>query len=126
MRLLLDTHALIWWWTNDARLDARQRAMIDREDCTISAISVWEMVTKHRLRKLPEVDEVLPRLEELLQIDGFERLSVSFAHAERGASYEMDHPDPFDRLLAAQAEIEGLVLVTRDKTFAAFPCATRW
>ena len=126
MRLLLDTHTIIWWWTNDTRLNAHRRATIDAEECSVSAISIWEMVAKHRLGKLREVDAILPRLWELLELDAFERIMLSFEHAERGASYPVAHADPFDRLLAAQAELEGLTLMTRDGAFAAFPCATRW
>lgn len=126
MRLLLDTHTLIWWWTDDARLPEECRQAIELADVYISAVSVWEMVGKQRRGKLAEADVIVPRLWSFVKRDGFETLPISLQHAERGAQYNMLHRDPFDRLLAAQAELDGLVLVTRDEAFDAFPCATRW
>ncbi|MEI9851340.1 MAG: type II toxin-antitoxin system VapC family toxin [Sphingomonas sp.] len=65
-------------------------------------------------------------LEEQIVAAGFKPLPISFAHATRAGSYENDHRDPFDRLLAAQAELEDLVLMTNDRALAAFPCRTLW
>ncbi len=125
MRLLLDTHTLIWWWLNDPRIGS-VKALIATSDAMISAVNIWEIVGKERIGRFPEATPFIDRLRELVVRDGFGSLSITVDHAERAAGYVQDHADPFDRLLAAQAELEGLVLVTRDKAFAGFPCATRW
>lgn len=126
MKLLLDTHALIWWWTNDKRLPPDARAAISVTETYVSAVSVWEMVGKHRSGKLPEADVIVPQFWTYMDLDHFLELPVTLMHAYKGASYPAAHADPFDRLLAAQAEVDRLVLVTRDKAFDAFPCVTRW
>ncbi|HEX9636841.1 MAG TPA: type II toxin-antitoxin system VapC family toxin [Acidobacteriota bacterium] len=112
MRLLLDTHVFLWWCADDRRLaDLERRAIRDgTNDVFLSAASVWEMGIKQSLGRLdlPEPpSSVVGRL-------GISRLPVTFEHAE--ATFELPplHRDPFDRLLVAQARIEGLTLVTRD------------
>lgn len=112
MNLLLDTHVLIWWRTNDPRLGAAARAAIaGAEEVYVSAASAWETAIKIALGKL--------RLEESfeagVEASGFLKLKVSFSHAERVATLPLHHHDPFDRMLIAQAEIEGLVLVSNDQ-----------
>ena len=128
MRLLLDTHALLWWFVNDARLSSRARDSIADEanEILVSAASAWEIAIKHRLGKLPRATEAFARFEELVAADGFACLPVSHRHALRAGSYPLPHGDPFDRMLAAQAEIERLPLLTLDPAFAAFPIETRW
>jgi len=128
MRLLLDTHALLWWFMNDPQLPARVATAIldDANEVLISAASAWEIATKHRLGKLPEAREAYPRFEELVAADGFGYLSVSHRHGLRAGAYPAAHADPFDRMLAAQAEIEDLLLVTRDPAFRLFPVKTFW
>ena len=126
MKLLLDTHTLIWFWLDEPKLPERNRQLIHDFPCVVSAVTIWEMVTKHRIGKMPEVDPLLPRLWDDLERDSFERLPISLEHAFRAAAGRQEHNDPFDRLLAAQAEIENLVFLTKDAAFAAFPCATRW
>lgn len=127
-RLLLDTHALLWWWTDDARLSTLARAAISDEANTVyvSAASAWEIATKHRLGKLGEVPQAAPRFAELVAADGFQPLAVQQAHALRAGAWPQDHRDPFDRMLAAQTEIEGLTLVTCDAALAAFGCRQLW
>jgi PIN domain nuclease of toxin-antitoxin system len=128
MRLLLDTHTLLWWFMSDPQLPERVAAVIldDANEVLVSAASAWEIATKHRLGKLPEAREAHPRFEELVAADGFAYLSVSHRHGLRAGAYEAAHGDPFDRMLAAQAEIEELLLVTRDPAFKLFPIKTLW
>lgn len=127
MRLLLDTHVLVWWWTNDPRLSHGARKAISREsnDILVSAASAWELATKQRLGKLGLPDAV-NRFGELCAADGFSHLAVSWAHAQQAGAYRLAHRDPFDRLLAAQAELERLTLITADPALAAFPAKRLW
>jgi len=126
--LLLDTHTLLWWFTDDPRLSKNARAAIADESRTIlaSAASAWEISTKYRLGKLEGIPEILSRYGELVAADGFVHLPIGWLHTLRAGSYTLDHRDPFDRMLAAQSEIEGLVLVTRDPAFGQFGCRTLW
>ena len=128
MRLLLDTHALLWWFVDDERLSARARALIADEanEVLVSAASAWEIATKHRLGKLPHAADAHLRFEELVAADGFVHLPVSYRHCLRAGGYPLRHGDPFDRMLAAQAEIERVALVTLDPALADFPIETLW
>ena len=84
----------------------------------VSAASVWEIATKHRLGKLPGLAEALSRFNELVLADGFRHLPVSYLHALKAGSYPWAHRDPFDRMLVAQSEIESLVLLSCDSALA--------
>jgi PIN domain nuclease of toxin-antitoxin system len=128
VRLLLDTHALLWWFTDDDRLSAAARQAIGDEanEIFVSAASAWEIATKERLGKLAEVPEAAGRFAELVAADGFIHLPVSYLHGLRAGGYELAHRDPFDRMLAAQSELESLVLVTRDPVFEDFGTRTLW
>lgn len=128
MRLLLDTHALLWWFTDDARLSAKARAEIsdERNEVFVSSASAWEIATKVRLGKLDTVPQVVERFAELLAADGFETLPIGLPHALRAGALAQLHRDPFDRMLAAQSELESMALVTADSTFAEFGSKTLW
>jgi PIN domain nuclease of toxin-antitoxin system len=128
MRLLLDTHALLWWFTADRQLSARAQAAIADETNTVhvSAATAWEIATKQRLGKLAEVPHAAEQFAELVAADGFLHLPVSDRHGLRAGGYVLTHRDPFDRMLAAQSELESMVLVTRDPAFAAFQVVTLW
>lgn len=127
MTLLLDTHVLIWWWANDRKRlgDAIDHLLKPSGTLYVSAASAWEIATKHRLGKL-QPGVAMDAFEDALNADGFVPLNIGMAHALHAGCYAIPHADPFDRLLAAQAELEGLTLLTRDPAFAAFPCATLW
>lgn len=128
MKLLLDTHALLWWWTDDPQLSATARALIadERNDVLVSAASAWEIATKHRLGKLPDAGDAIPRFNELVAADGFQHLPVNYLHSLRAGTYAVEYRDPFDRVLAAQSELESASLVTRDPAFAAFGTRVVW
>jgi len=111
--LLLDTHVVLWWRADDPRLGRAAREAIAIADFVhVSAASVWEAGIKMRLGRLrlPE------RFAKGVADSGFSELPVRFAHAERAADLPRHHADPFDRMLVAQAQIEGLTLVTHDSS----------
>lgn len=128
MRYLLDTHALLWWMTDDPQLSSRARKLIadERNNILVSAASAWEIATKHRLGKLPIAAVAIPSFNELVVADGFEHLPVTYLHALRAGSFQIEHRDPFDRMLAAQSALEAAPLITRDPVFAAFGVNTVW
>ncbi len=128
MRLLLDTHALLWWWADDPQLsEAAKGAMADESnDVLVSAASAWEIATKQRLGKLPAWPMPSGGFNELVTVDGFVHLPVAAAHACYAGGLAWAHRDPFDRMLAAQATLDRLVLVTRDPAFADLPISTLW
>lgn len=127
LRLLLDTHALIWWWGSDRKLPQNivNQLLSPANEVLVSAASAWEIATKRRLGKLPELGDSFDFLAFADEQD-LGLLEISVRHAERGGTYEAAHGDPFDRLLAAQSELERIPLLTRDPAFAKFPCETRW
>jgi PIN domain nuclease of toxin-antitoxin system len=128
MKLLLDTHALLWWLTDDPRLAAHAKALIadERNTVLVSAASAWEIATKHRLGRLDLATALLPRFNELIGLDGFQHLPVTYLHAIRAGGYAAEHRDPFDRMLAAQCELEAATLLTCDSAFESFACNTAW
>jgi PIN domain nuclease of toxin-antitoxin system len=113
VNLLLDTHALLWWLDNPALLSPPARAAIAATEnlVYVSAAVAWEISIKHALGKLRCPDD----LEEQLKANHFRPLSVSIAHAMCAGGLPAHHTDPFDRMLVAQAQMERLTLVTRDK-----------
>lgn len=128
MRLLLDTHALLWWFTDDPRLSRVARDTIANEANAIlvSAASAWEIATKHRLGKLNEAADAVHRFDELIAADGFEHLPITHFHSLKAGSYTIERRDPFDRMLAAQSELESLPLVTCDPALALFDIQRIW
>lgn len=127
-RYLLDTHALIWWWLVEPALPADVTALVARSDNVVhvSAVSGIEIAIKVRLGKLPEMVEPLVRFDEAVVDDSFVHLPVDYRHAVRAGLLKGTHRDPFDRLLAAQALIEDLTVITRDRAFADFGCKVAW
>lgn len=128
MRLLLDTHTLIWFLEDAPPLSVAARSAIENGDHVkyISHASAWEMAIKMSLGKLrlpvPYADLFPSRLEAM----GFEMLPINLAHFRALLTMPWHHRDPFDRLLIAQAQIEGLTLVTRDSHFAAYGVSILW
>jgi PIN domain nuclease of toxin-antitoxin system len=128
MAFLLDTHALLWWLAEPERLSPVVHATLADPAHTvfISAASAWEIATKHCLGRLPTAELLLQDGWSLMERQGFQPLPVSWSHGLRAGSYGMPHRDPFDRLLAAQAELEQLILITLDPSLAPFPCQILW
>lgn len=128
MRLLLDTHVLLWWLTDDPQLSEPARGLIGDEanQVLVSAASAWEIATKQRIGKLDGIAPVAQWFTDLVASDGFVHLPITHAHALRAGAYAVAHRDPFDRMLAAQAELESMPLVTRDPALVAFGCSTLW
>lgn len=128
MRLLLDTHAFLWWVTDDRSLsDAARSAIADESNVIcVSAATAWEIATKHRLGKLDKAAGAFERFTELVAADGFAILPVEACHALKAGSYAVSHRDPFDRMLAAQSSLEGMKLVTRDPAFKQFRTDVLW
>ena len=118
MKLLLDTHILLWWLADDRRLSADHRALIaDASNLVlISAVTVAEIAIKASLGKLDAPDDLLPTLEA----GGFDELTFESRHAEVLRKLPWHHRDPFDRMLIAQAIVEQLTVVTADPHFAAY------
>lgn len=125
---LLDSHALLWWWFDPDRLSTAVRELLidPSTPVLVSAASVWELSLKHHQGRLPELSGAITDLPGLLQADGFEALPISLAHGLRAGGYSQPHRDPFDRMLAAQAELDRLVLLTADPQLSTFPCRTLW
>jgi PIN domain nuclease of toxin-antitoxin system len=117
-RLLLDTHVLIWWLANDMELGPEAKAMIaePRNVIAVSAASTWEISIKRALGKL-----VVPEnMDAIVEDEGFIKLPISLFHGEQAGSLPAYHRDPFDRMLIAQAQAEGLEIVTGDARFAQY------
>jgi PIN domain nuclease of toxin-antitoxin system len=112
MRLLLDTHVLLWALSQPAKLTAQTRKKIDEAEVFVSAASIWEIGIKSALGKLnTTAGEILAAVEPA----GFRMLSITGEHAAKAAELPPLHKDPFDRLLAAQAAIEPMILITNDR-----------
>ena len=128
VRLLLDTHALIWWMSSSPSLpDTVKRLMSGRENTIfVSAASAWEMATKVRLGRLPAASDITRNFQEYLSQSGFESLPVSAEHGIRAGLLPGPHQDPFDRMLIAQAEIEKLIIVSNEKIFDQYGVRRVW
>ena len=124
MRVLLDTHVVLWALADSDRLSAKARAVLADADneCWVSSASVWEIAIKIMLGKY-ELGQPLDRLEEAIEDAGFRTLDVTVRHAAAIESVVVAHADPFDRLLLAQCEVETLRLLTADKTLVKLPVA---
>lgn len=128
LRLLLDTHALIWAWNGSKELSDTAREAIRNPDnrAFVSPISAFEISTKFHFGKLPAAEALVRDFGSLIDKYRMELLDLRGDHGLRAGSYSKAHRDPFDRLLAAQAELDDAHLVTRDREFAHFPCRTLW
>jgi PIN domain nuclease of toxin-antitoxin system len=120
--LLLDTHAFLWWSADDPSLGRLARSAIADSDniVFVSAATAWEIATKRATGKLDAPDNV----GQWVRQDGFAELAIDFDHAVLAAELPRHHRDPFDRLLVAQATIEGLTLVTSDTEIVKYDVPT--
>ena len=128
MRLLLDTHALLWWWTDNPGLSAVARSSIadGTSEVFVSAASAWEIATLRRLGRLDHAPDASGRFHELVAADEFRHLAITYGHCLRAGAYTAEHHDPFDRMLAAQSEMESLTLVTKELAFGQFGTTVVW
>jgi PIN domain nuclease of toxin-antitoxin system len=127
MMVLLDSHAFFWWTSDDPRLSRRAfDAIASESNVYVSAVVAWEIAGKVRTGKWPEARTLAERFFDVIAEDGFAALPITLEHAHRAGSLPGLHRDPFDRMLAAQAEIEDLTLVTADPAFRAFGTRVLW
>jgi len=128
MRLLLDTHALLWWATNDTSLPepSRRRIAEARSDVLVSAISAWEIAIKTRLGRLPSALPLMDDFEGFLVRQDFEALAVTVDHGLRAGLLPGHHKDPFDRMLIAQAQAENLAIISNDSVFDQYGVRRFW
>jgi PIN domain nuclease of toxin-antitoxin system len=126
--LLLDTHALLWSFSDEENLSqkARQAVQDYANDTYVSAASAWEIATKFRIGRLPQAAPFVYALEESLRKLRFRELAVTVGHAQRAGLLAGEHKDPFDRLLIAQAQAENLLLVSDERLFDGYGVQRLW
>lgn len=118
-RLLLDSHALLWYEDEPERLSDRVRHLVQKPstEVFVSTISIYELGRKLEKQRLPNAARILNELRAHLAMYGFTMLAYTEQHALRAARLPWDHRDPFDRMIAAQAIEENMILVTKDQAF---------
>lgn len=128
MKLLLDTHALVWWLLDEPALPKRVAGALRAagNEIFVSSASAWEIATKYRLGRMPQAESLLHGFSEILDQQRFSALPVTVEHALAAGLLKADHADPFDRMLVAQARLEGLRLVTGDQTLKPLVPAVLW
>jgi PIN domain nuclease of toxin-antitoxin system len=128
LNLLLDTHALIWWLAGDAALSLHARDAIADEANTIhvSAASAMEVATKFRIGKLAQAALLAQDFAAIIAAQGFVELPITVRHAKLAGEMNIPHKDPFDRLLMAQSQVEGMVLVSNEALFDGFAVRRLW
>jgi PIN domain nuclease of toxin-antitoxin system len=128
VRLLLDTHALIWWISDNSALSATAYDAIGDADSQVyvSAASAWEIATKHRLGKLPVTDLLAADLSRAIADEGFTELAISVRDGQAAGKLPGPLRDPFDRMLIAQAFGESLTLVSNERLFDRYGISRLW
>ena len=128
MRALLDTHALLWWLSDDPALSRPARKFIaeTKNSAIVSAASAWEIATKVRLGRLPTAADLAADFVGYLEREGFELLPISPDHAIRAGLLPGPHKDPFDRMLIAQAQAESMPVVSNDLVFDSYGVRRIW
>jgi PIN domain nuclease of toxin-antitoxin system len=128
MRLLLDTHAILWAMLGDPKLGPNARiALADiSNEIFVSVVCIWEIATKVRIGKMPEPGNLLKEPHLALTALGYSDLPLTLRHAKLAGTINHPHKDPFDRMLAAQSLIEGLTLVSIDKVFDDLAVTRLW
>jgi PIN domain nuclease of toxin-antitoxin system len=128
VRLLLDTHALLWWLSDDPALGRRaRRAIADTKNTVlVSAASAWEISTKVRLGRLPSAAHLAADFETSMATEGFELLCISPAQGIRAGLLPGPHKDPLDRMLIAQAQAENLPIVSNETVFDTYAIRRIW
>ena len=128
VRCLLDTHALAWWLMDSPHLPVVARQLIENRDNTVfvSPVSAYEASYKHHRGRWPEVASLVGVFDEVVEAEGFEVLPLTSRHALLAGTFGPEHRDPFDRMLAAQAMVEGLTLVSRDRWLSGMGAEVVW
>ncbi|MFN7938616.1 MAG: type II toxin-antitoxin system VapC family toxin [Bryobacteraceae bacterium] len=128
MRVLLDTHALLWWVQDDPQLSSKARATIAsfRNEIYVSAASAWEIATKVRIGKLPGAEAFAATFSERLHQLSLRELPITVHHAHRAGLLPGGHKDPFDRMLIAQALAEDLPLISNETQFDQYMIKRIW
>lgn len=128
MRLLLDTHTLIWWLAGHETLSPGAKAMIAEpgNEIYVSAASAWEIATKVRIGKLPDANLLAADMSAAIRDQNFVALPISIEHAQAAGALPGPHKDPFDRMLIAQSMHEQMPIVTNDAAFAAYTVRCVW
>ncbi len=128
MRLLIDTHALLWWLNDEPSLSpAARKAMAESSNVLlVSAASAWEIATKVRLGKLPTAEELAADFQGFMLREGFTILDITANHATRAGLLPGPHKDPFDRMLISQAQAESVPIITSERVFEAYGVRRIW
>ncbi len=128
MRLLLDTHAILWWLIDDPKLPPAARRLIRSRSNVIyvSAASAWEVSTKFRLGKLPTARDLVHNFEAVVANESFEPLPITVSHAVRAGLLPGPHRDPFDRMLIAQSQAENVPIISRETIFDGYNLNRYW
>ena len=128
MKILLDSHVFVWFVLGDKRCGPYVRGLIDQRDAEayVSAATAWELATKVRFGKWPEASAIVDRLDVIVRMHDFTSLPVTLEHGRVAGLFESAHKDPFDRMMAAQAQAENIPLITADPAFQSFPIETIW
>ena len=128
MRLLLDTHTLLWWMTEDERLSRTAHGLIANKanQPLVSAVSAWEIATKFRLGRLPAASDLIRNFVSDLVVERLEVLPVSAEHGIRAGLLPGPHKDPFDRMLIAQALAEDVPVLSNDRAFDGYDVRRIW
>lgn len=123
MRLLLDTHVVLWWRADSPRLGrAVRRTIAEAEIAWVSAVSGWEVAIKQSLGKLRLAESFV----SMVKASEFEEIALTLRHAEQLLALPHHHTDPFDRMLIAQAQVEGVTIVTHDRKFEPYNVPIVW
>ena len=128
MKLLLDTHTLLWFALGDSQLSAQARGLIDdpAHDMWVSPASDWEIAIKIRLGKYTLPDRYEDFMQKAIAGNGFEVLPVEVKHTAVLTTLPLHHRDPFDRLIIAQAMVEDISVISNDDAFDAYPVRRLW
>jgi len=126
VRLLLDTHALLWWLAADPSLPPSARRAIAHNTVMVSAVSAWEIATKVRLGRLETAVDLTTDFAGYLANEGFDPLPITVEHGVRAGSLPGAHKDPFDRVLIAQAQAENLAIVSNEAVFDGYGVRRIW
>jgi len=128
MKYLLDTHAFLWFVSEDNRLSSKAQSIIknSRNDIYFSAVSAWEMSIKIRLGRLSIEEELEPFIIKQLSENNFSTLSITIFHSIYTSKLPEIHKDPFDRMIVAQSQVEDMPLISKDKNIKKYKVPVVW